>query len=122
MDGGDNPACPLVEAHKDQEYTTMSMITNDATLAQGRMVRRQRWIWWLAGGVGMVLLVGGIWFALLMRQMADENTAPPDLDISRTRLSAQRVYEGTYTPTLEPITIDKLHSWTLHLETPDGKP
>ena len=100
----------------------MSMITNDATLPQGRMVRRHRWIWWLAGGVGMVLLVGGIWFTLMMRQMADENTPPPDLNVSRTRASAQGLYSGTYTPSLEQITIDKLHSWTLHLETADGKP
>ena len=57
----------------------MSMITNDATLPQRRMVRRHRWIWWLAGGVGLVLLVGGISFALMMRQMADENIPPPDL-------------------------------------------
>ncbi len=70
----------------------------------------------------MLLLVGAISFALMLRRMADENTPPPDLDVSRTRLSVQGVYEGTYTPTLEPITIDKLHAWTLHLETPDGKP
>ncbi len=98
----------------------MSTIANAAALPRTRTSRR--WLWWTAGTLGLLLLVGAISFALMLRRMADENTPPPDLDVSRTRLSVQGVYEGTYTPTLEPITIDKLHSWTLHLESPDGKP
>ena len=98
----------------------MSTIVNDVALPRTRTSRR--WIWWTIGALGVLLLVGAAWFALMLRQMADENTPPADLDVSRTRLSVQGRYEGTYTPTLEPITIDKLHAWTLHLETPDGKP
>jgi hypothetical protein len=100
----------------------MSAMTNDIALSRSRSARNRRWIWWTLRALGVLLVVGGIWFALMLRRMADENTPPPDLDVSRTRLSVQGVYEGTYTPTLEPITIDKLHSWTFHLETPDGKP
>ena len=98
----------------------MSTIANDAALPRTRTSRR--WIWWTAGTLGLLLLVGAIWFALMLRRMTDENTPPPDLNVSRTRLSAQGLYSGTYTASLEPLTIDTLHSWTLHLETADGKP
>ncbi len=98
----------------------MSTIANDAALPRTRTSRR--WIWWTVGALGVLLVVAGIWFALMLRRIADENTPPPDLDVSRIRMSVQSFYEGTYTPSLEPITIDKLHAWTLHLETPDGKP
>ncbi len=99
----------------------MSTIANDVALPRTRTSRR-RWIWWTAGTLGVLLLLGAIWFALMLRRMADENTPPPDLDVSRTRLSAQGLYSATYTPSLEPLAIDKLHAWTLHLETADGKP
>ncbi len=98
----------------------MSTLANDVALPRTRSSRR--WIWWSAGILGLLLLVGASWYALMLQRMADENTLPPDLDVSRTRASAQGLYSATYTPSLEPLTIDKLHSWTLHLETPDGKP
>ena len=100
----------------------MSTITNDVAMPRTAAPRRRRWIWWTAGILGGLLLLSGIWYVLMLRQMADENTPPPDLDVSRTRMSAQGLYRGAYTSALEPITSDKLHSWTLHLETADGKP
>ncbi len=99
----------------------MSTMTNDIA-RPGRGLSRRRWLWWIAGALGGLILLGGIWFGLMLRRMADENTPPPNLDVSRTRVSAQGLYRGTYTPGLDPITIDKLHSWTLHLETADGRP
>ena len=99
----------------------MSTMTNDIA-RPGTAVSRRRWLWWIAGALGALLLLGGIWFGLMLRRMADENTPPPNLNVSRTRVSAQGLYRGTYTPGLDPITIDKLHSWTLHLETADGRP
>jgi hypothetical protein len=104
----------------DKENTTMSTIANDSTLRRTRTSRR--WLWWTAGGLGLLLFVGAIWYSLMLRRMTDENTPPANLDVSRTRASAQGLYSGTYVPSLEPLTIDKLHSWTLHLETADGKP
>ena len=100
----------------------MSTIANDTALPLTGRSRSRRWIWWTAGTLGVLLLVGAIWFALMMRRMVDENTPPPDLDVSRTRVSAQGLYRGTYTPALEPLTTDRLHSWTLHLESADGRP
>ena len=100
----------------------MSTIANDVALPRTGTSRRWRRIWWTTGILGVLLLLGAIGFALMLRQMAAENTPPPDLDVSRTRLSAQGLYRGTYTPTLDPLTTGKLHSWTLHLETADGQP
>ena len=46
---------------------------------------------------------------------------PADLDYGRTRLSAGGVYRGTITPQADTIAVGKMHRWTLHLETPDGR-
>lgn len=39
-----------------------------------------------------------------------------------TRPSNHRLFRATYTPSVTPIPIGRLHSWTLHLETLDGQP
>lgn len=36
--------------------------------------------------------------------------------------SASGAFRVSYTSTLEPITINQIHRWTLHLETADGMP
>lgn len=99
----------------------MNTITNDVALPQARKSAR-RWMVWIGGALGGLLILGAVWFAFMMRTMADENTPPPNLDVSRTRVSTQGLYRGTYTPTLDPIAMDKLHAWTLHLETVNGQP
>ena len=47
---------------------------------------------------------------------------PADLDYSRTRTSEGGVYRATIRPQGDTIPQGKLHSWTLHLETADGRP
>ena len=47
---------------------------------------------------------------------------PKDLDWSRTRVSEGGRYRGTIHPQGDTIPKGKLHSWTLHLESPDGTP
>ncbi len=100
----------------------MSTITNDVALPAAGLSRRRQWIGLAVGALGLLILVVGIWFSQMMRTMADENTPPSNLDVSRTRQSAKGLYRGTYTPSLDPITIDKLHAWTLRLQTADGRP
>src|SRR5918997_1624928 len=80
---------PLCSCHHKQlldieEDTTMSTIANDA-LPRTRTSRR--WIWWTVGTLGVLLVVAGIWFALMLRRMADENTPPPNLDVSRSQMA-----------------------------------
>lgn len=53
---------------------------------------------------------------------ASMTRAPADLDLSRTRLSAGETFRATITPNVDPIPLHRLHSWTLHLETADGRP
>lgn len=47
---------------------------------------------------------------------------PADLDFSTTRLSEAGHYRVSYTSELNPIAINQLHSWTLHVETAAGAP
>jgi len=51
-------------------------------------------------------------------------TAPAtsDLDLSATRMSENGSFKATYKSDIEPIPVNKIHGWTLKLETPDGKP
>ena len=48
--------------------------------------------------------------------------AAPQIDTSRTRVSDAGLYKATITPDADPAPINEMHTWTLHVETPDGKP
>ena len=47
---------------------------------------------------------------------------PSNLDLSTTRLSAHKLFKVSFTSTLNPVVIDRMHSWELKVETPDGQP
>jgi hypothetical protein len=47
---------------------------------------------------------------------------PANLDYSTRRLSASGLYQASFTVSEPEIPINKLHTWTLHVETPDGQP
>ena len=47
---------------------------------------------------------------------------PRDLDYSRTRTGESGVYRATIKPAGDSIPKNRLHRWTLHLETIDGRP
>ncbi|GLC24885.1 FixH family protein [Roseisolibacter agri] len=47
---------------------------------------------------------------------------PKDLDYSRTRASAGGAYRATIVPQGDSIPRNRLHRWTLHLETAAGAP
>ena len=53
-------------------------------------------------------------------QMSSKTAA--DADFGTTRTSDGGRFQVTYTPALEPIAINELHEWTLHVETADGVP
>ena len=54
--------------------------------------------------------------------MQMSSSAPADTDFGTTRASDGGLFQVTYTPALEPIAINELHQWTLHVETVDGVP
>lgn len=47
---------------------------------------------------------------------------PDDLDTSSTRTSDQGLYQVSISSQLDPIAINEIHNWTLHVETADGQP
>lgn len=49
-------------------------------------------------------------------------SAPANLDFSTTRLSEAGRYRVSYTSELNPIVINRLHTWTIHVETVAGVP
>jgi hypothetical protein len=50
--------------------------------------------------------------------IAVSDTTP---DTSTTRMSQQGHFRVTYHSKVEPIPLNRIHSWTLHLETADGE-
>jgi YtkA-like len=43
-------------------------------------------------------------------------------DWSTTQISELGVYKATYTSRLDPIAINQIHTWVLHVEAADGNP
>jgi hypothetical protein len=51
------------------------------------------------------------------------NSVPPDdLDTATTRTSDNGFYQVSFTSELDPLAINQMHSWILHVETADGEP
>lgn len=46
---------------------------------------------------------------------------PEDLDTSTTRMTEQGAFQVSVSSNLVPPEINEIHSWTIHLETPDGQ-
>jgi hypothetical protein len=70
----------------------------------------------ITGGVVAVIIL--VVVALMMYM----SYVPANLDTSAMLTSEQGLYRIGYQSVLDPITINQLHSWTLHVETPDGQP
>jgi hypothetical protein len=89
-------------------------VTHDTpTATRGRSLK------WIVGGIGAVLVIALASLGFMFWRM---HAIPSDLDLSTTRASTNGVFRATIRPAVEPIPINRLHSWTLHVETPDGKP
>lgn len=48
--------------------------------------------------------------------------SPSNLDLSSTRLSAHKIFKVSFTSKLNPVVINRMHSWVLKVETPEGLP
>lgn len=68
---------------------------------------------------GSILLIIIALFGFMIYRM---NYVPADLDLATTQRSHQGVYQVSYTPTRPPIAINQIHTWTIHIATPDGQP
>jgi hypothetical protein len=95
------------------ERTTMSQVTSISRTGQSRTFR------WLIAVVGLVIIAAIAYGVFMLIRM---NTLPADLDMSTTRASEQAVFRGSWISQLEPINNNQIHTWTIHVETPDGQP
>lgn len=71
--------------------------------------------------VALILLMPIIGPRFIM-PMVMGNAAPANLDTATTRLTDNGAYRVSFTSALDPIAINQIHSWTLHVETADGQP
>ena len=89
----------------------------DGALEKGRGGQKgRRWIVWVASALVVLLLValGFMWWRM--------NYVPSDLDYSTVRLTEQGLYRVGYAPDRDPIPVNQMQSWTLHVETAAGEP
>ena len=72
----------------------------------------------------LALLIGGCAGAGAAVQMPAQPgitvTRPAQLDTGTAQTSADGLYRIRYTADEEPVTINTLHTWTVHIETADG--
>jgi hypothetical protein len=94
---------------------------NKTTTFEGTIQPRRsgRLFRWLGVGLGVLVLLGIVAFGLMMAWM---NYVPPDLNTSTSLVTDKGLYRVSYTPQFEPVPINQIQSWTLHLETEDGQP
>lgn len=77
--------------------------------------------------IAAVILIGAVLIVLIsgpqaiMSRMMGVEAPPDDLDTATTRLSDQGIYNVTYSSSNNPIPINQIHTWTIHVETADGQ-
>jgi hypothetical protein len=91
----------------------MSQVAQIPTTRQSR----NRTLRLVLGLVGLLIVAAVVYAAYMLIRM---NTMPSDLDTSITRTSAQGKFRGSWASQLEPININQIHTWTIHVESPDG--
>jgi hypothetical protein len=69
----------------------------------------------ITGVVAVLALVAGC-------MQAAGAGVPAGLDYGTVRASEQAAYRVSYASDPMPVPINRMHSWTLHVETPDGRP
>ncbi|MFN3331403.1 MAG: FixH family protein [Caldilinea sp.] len=66
-----------------------------------------------------IMLIAGCAGSMAMHS---QSNSPAELDYSTTRASDEGRFVVSFTSALDPIVINQMHSWTLHVETADGAP
>ena len=77
---------------------------------------------WIALALAAALLIGGCGGPAAQTAPTQPGavTRPAQLDMAMTQMSARGLYRIRYAADEEPVTINKLHTWTVHIETADG--
>jgi hypothetical protein len=95
----------------------MNTTTSPTAQQVARAPRRTRR--WMIAVVGAILFLSVAGLGSMLYRMYD---IPADLDLATTRPSDQGVYRVSYAPNRAPLAINQMHSWTIHVATPDGQP
>jgi len=146
---GVNTADIIIHDGKDRDVVGGDIIFTPWMPEMGHGVFEQPKITERGGGVysveNIILIMGGHWemrinvtqgiredsvifdFPEVKAQAGHKHTievtgAPADLDVSSMRLSENKIIRASYQSNLEPVPVNKIHSWTLKVETPDGQP
>jgi len=48
--------------------------------------------------------------------------APSDLDVSKSGLSSNKIFKVTYLSNHDPVPVNRIHNWSLSVQTADGQP
>jgi hypothetical protein len=67
---------------------------------------------------GLVLLLAAFVGVMIARM----NYVPNDLNYATSLVSDAGRFRLAYTPQVDEIHVNQIHAWTLHVETPDGRP
>jgi hypothetical protein len=73
----------------------------------------------LAGGI-YIIWIGGP--QVIMASFMGARAAPDSLDMAGTRLTDQGVFMVTYTSSIDPVPVNNIHTWTIHVESAAGEP
>ncbi|HEX2172134.1 MAG TPA: FixH family protein [Dehalococcoidia bacterium] len=71
-------------------------------------------------GAGILVALVVVLIGLFLVRMSQP--PPADLDLSTVRLSTNGQFRASFTPRPNPIQINRVHTWSLHVETPTGQP
>jgi len=95
----------------------MSNISDPLPLPTRRRFRLGRRPILIAAAALVILVLA--YFGFTMWRMS---YVPADLDLSAMQRSESGLYQATIVPEMEPIAINQLHTWIVHIETSDGQP
>jgi hypothetical protein len=105
----DHITLKLISNEKEEQ-----IMVNTTNLGMAHPVARIRRIKWVTGIVCAVLIGAWVWLGFVMLRT-------PERDYSTTRSSDGGLFQATILPDSESIPINKIHTWTIHVETPSGE-
>lgn len=90
------------------------------TLPQTTRQPRRKLLYIVGAAIGLILVAAIVYGVIMMRMM--NTPAPAGLDLSLSKPTDQGLYRATIASRLDPIAINQMHAWTIHVETPNGQP
>jgi hypothetical protein len=67
----------------------------------------------------LLILVGGP--QGIMGSVMGGRAVPDDLDTAETRLSDQGIFKVSITSSIDPVPVNQIHTWTVHVENAAGQ-